>query len=54
MNINARIIKICVRLNAIFDNIFNDNKNKYRLLNMFKKVVNNDNERINFRVCEIK
>ena len=49
LNINAKIIKICVYLNTIFDNIFNDNKNKYELLNILKKIINNDDERINFR-----
>ena len=44
-----KIIKICVHLNAIFDDIFNDNKNKYELLNIFKKIVNNNNERMCFR-----
>ena len=48
LNINAKIIEIYIRLNAMFNDIFNDNKNKYELLNIFKKVVNNDNERINF------
>ena len=54
LNINAGIIKVCVYLNIMFDNTFNDNKNKYELLNMFKRIVNNDDERINFRICEIK
>ena len=49
MNINAKIVEICVRLNIIFDNIFNDNKSKYELLNMFKKVVNNSDKRMRFR-----
>ena len=49
LNINAKIIKIYVRLNAMFDNIFNNNKDKHELLNMFKKIINNDNERIHFR-----
>ena len=44
-----KIIKIYVHLNAIFDDIFNDNKNKYELLNIFKKIVNNNNERMRFR-----
>ena len=54
MNINARIIKVCVYLNAMFDNTFNNNKNKYELLNMFKKIVNNNDERIRFQMREIK
>ena len=37
LNINAKIIEICAHLNMMFDNIFNDNKNKYELLNIFKK-----------------
>ena len=44
-----KIIKICARLNAMLNDIFNNNKNKYELLNIFKKVVNNDDERIRFR-----
>ena len=48
LNINAKIVEIYARLNTIFDNIFNDNKSKYELLNIFKKVVNNDDERIRF------
>ena len=43
-----KIIKICARLNAMFNDIFNDNKDKYELLNMFKKIVNNNDERIGF------
>ena len=54
MNINARIVKIYVHLNMIFDNTFNNNKNEYELLNMFKKIVNNDNKRINFEINEIE
>ena len=54
LNINAKIIEICVYLNMIFDNIFNDNKNKYELLNIFKKIVYNNDERIRFRMCEIE
>ena len=54
LNINAKTVKICVRLNVIFDNIFNNNKNKYELLNMFKKIVNNNDERMNFRIREIE
>ena len=54
MNINAKIIKSCVRLNTIFDDIFNDNKNKHELLNIFKRIVNNDNERISFEMREIE
>ena len=54
LNINVKIIKVCARLNVMFDDIFNNNKNKHELLNIFKKIVNNDNERINFRICEIK
>ena len=33
----------------MLDDIFNDNKNKYELLNMFKKIVNNNDKRIRFR-----
>ena len=54
LNINAKIIKIYARLNAIFDNIFNDNKNKHELLNIFKRIINNNNERINFRVYKVE
>ena len=54
LNINAKVIEICVYLNTMFDDIFNDNKSKYELLNMVKKVVNNNNERIRFRMCEIE
>ena len=54
LNINAKIVKICVYLNIIFDDIFNDNKNKYKLLNIFKKVVNNSDERISFQIYEIE
>ena len=28
LNINAKVIKVCVYLNAMFDDIFNDNKSK--------------------------
>ena len=54
LNINAKIIKIYVYLNAIFNNIFNDNKSKHELLNIFKKIVNNNDERINFEMREIE
>ena len=54
MNINARIIKIYVHLNTIFDDIFDDNKNKYELLNIFKKIINNNDERMRFRIREIE
>ena len=54
LNINARIIKICARLNAMLDNIFNNNKNKYKLLNIFKRVVYNNDERINFQMRKIE
>ena len=50
LNINVRIIKVYIRLNTIFDNIFNNNsKDKHKLLNMFKKIVNNNDERMRFR-----
>ena len=49
LNINAKIIKICVYLNIMFDDIFNNNKNKYELLNMFKKIINNNDKCIRFR-----
>ena len=48
LNINAKIVEICARLNIMLDDIFNNNKNKYELLNMFKKIVYNNNERISF------
>ena len=54
MNINARIIEIYARLNVIFDDIFNNNKNKHELLNMFKKIVYNNDERMRFRMREIE
>ena len=54
LNINAKVIKVCVRLNAIFNNTFNNNKDKYELLNIFKKIVNNNNKRIRFRMREIE
>ena len=54
MNINAKIIKFYVYLNTMLDDIFNDNKNKYELLNMLKRVVNNNNKRIHFRMREIE
>ena len=54
LNINAKVIKIYIHLNAMLDDIFNDNKNKYELLNIFKKVVYNNNERINFRMYKIE
>ena len=38
----------------MFNDIFNDNKNKHKLLNMFKKIINNNDERINFRIYEIE
>ena len=38
----------------MLDDIFNDNKNKHELLNMFKKIVNNNDERMNFRIYKIK
>ena len=38
----------------MLDDIFNDNKNKNKLLIMFERVVNNDNEYIRFRMCEIE
>ena len=54
LDINMKIIKVCARLNTMFNDIFNNNKGKYKLLNMFKRVVHNDDERINFRMREIK
>ena len=54
LNINAKIIKIYARLNTMLNNIFNDNKNKHELLSIFKKIINNNNERINFRMREIE
>ena len=49
LNINVRIIKVYIRLNTIFDNIFNNNKDKHKLLNTLKKIVNNNDERMRFR-----
>ena len=49
LNINAKIIKIYIRLNVMLDDIFNDNKIKYKLLNIFKRIVNNNDERMRFR-----
>ena len=54
LNINAKIIKICARLNIILDDIFNKKIKKYKLLNMFKRVVNNNNEYMRFRIREIE
>ena len=54
LNINLKIIEIYARLNTMLDDIFNDNKNKYELLNMLKKIVYNNDERINFRMREIE
>ena len=49
LNINVKVIEVCVHLNVMFDDIFNDNKNKYELLNMFKRIVNNNDQRMRFR-----
>ena len=38
----------------MLDDIFNNNKNKHKLLNIFKKIINNDDERIRFRMREIE
>ena len=54
LNINVRIVKINVKLNTIFYNQFNDNKDNYKLLSIFKSVINDDNERMRFRIREIK
>ena len=54
LNVNAKINEINVKLNIIFDNIFNDNKNNYELLSIFKSVVNDNNKRIRFRMREIE
>ena len=54
LNINARIIKIYIYLNAIFDNIFNDNESKHKLLNIFKRIVNNNDKRMRFRMRKIE
>ena len=54
LNINAKIIEIYVRLNMMFDDIFNNNKDKYELLNMFKKIVYNNDEHIGFQMREIE
>ena len=54
LNINARIIKVYVHLNTMFNDIFNDNKDKYELLNIFKKIIYNNDERIRFRIYKIE
>ena len=54
LNVNAKVIEINVKLNMIFDDIFNDNKNNYELLNIFKNVIDNNDERVRFRMCEIE
>ena len=42
LNVNAKIIEICVKLNTMFNNTFSDNKNNHELLNIFKNVVDNN------------
>ena len=42
LNINAKIVKIYVKLNTMLDNIFNDNKNNHELLNIFKNVIDDN------------
>ena len=54
LSINAKIIKIYAHLNAMLDDIFNNNKNKYELLNMFKRVINNNDKRIRFRMYKVE
>ena len=54
LNIKIKIIKIDIHLNTMLRSIFNDNKNIYELLNMFKNVINNNDERMRFRMREIK
>ena len=54
LSINAKIIKIYAYLNAMLDDIFNNNKNKYELLNMFKRVINNNDKRIRFRMYKVE
>ena len=54
LNVNVKIIEICAHLNMMLDNIFNDNKNKYELLNIFKKVAYNNDERIHFQMYKIE
>ena len=54
LNTNARIIKVYVHLNTMFNDIFNDNKDKYELLNIFKKIIYNNDERIRFRIYKIE
>ena len=49
LNINAEIIKVYAHLNIMLDNIFNNNKNKHKLLNIFKRIINNNGERMRFR-----
>ena len=38
----------------MFNNTFNDNKNKHELLNILKKTAHNNDKRINFRMRKIK
>ena len=38
----------------MFNNTFNNNKNKHELLNMFKRIIDNNDKCINFRICEIE
>ena len=42
LNINAKVVEICVKLNMMFDNTFNDNKGNHELLNIFKNIVDDD------------
>ena len=53
LNVNVKIDEINVKLNIMFDDIFNDNKSNHELLNIFKNVVNNNDERVRFRMREI-
>ena len=39
LNINAKIIKICVHLNAMFNNIFNNNKSKYEFVKIWSRTL---------------
>lgn len=54
LNIYTKIVKVDVVLNMMFYNDFNDNRNNYKLLNMFQSVVNDSNKRIRFRMREIE
>ena len=46
LNIGIRVIRIYVRLNSIFNNIFKDNESKNTILSIVEKVVYNNSERV--------